>query len=146
MQARPNAPTAAAKGGVGTTRGMNPMFLTIASILISTILGVAGQLMLKQGMGSMGALQLSAQSVPGIVFRIATSPWVVGGLLVYGSGTFFWLMVLNRVPLSFSYPFIALGIVVGMVASWVVLHEQIPSLRWVGLAVICVGVMIVART
>lgn len=122
------------------------MLITIASILISTLLGVAGQLLLKQGMSQMGALAFTPAAIPAIMLKMATSPWVVGGLLVYGSGTFFWLMVLNRVPLSFSYPFVALGIVVGMLAAWGIFHEQIPPARWLGLALVVTGMMVVART
>jgi multidrug transporter EmrE-like cation transporter len=122
------------------------MVLTIASILLATVLGVIGQLMLKQGMASMGVLQFSAGAVPSILLRMATSPWVIGGLLVYGSGTFFWLLVLNRVPLSYSYPFIALGIVVGFLAAWIIFRESIPPSRWLGMAVIVAGLLLVART
>jgi multidrug transporter EmrE-like cation transporter len=122
------------------------MVLTIASILLATVLGVIGQLMLKQGMASMGVLQFSTGAVPSILLRMATSPWVIGGLLVYGSGTFFWLLVLNRVPLSYSYPFIALGIVVGFLAAWIIFRESIPPSRWIGMAVIVAGLLLVART
>lgn len=127
-------------------KGFSPMLITIASILISTLLGVAGQLLLKQGMSQMGALAFTPAAIPAIMLKMATSPWVVGGLLVYGSGTFFWLMVLNRVPLSFSYPFVALGIVVGMLAAWGIFHEQIPPARWLGLALVVTGMVVVART
>lgn len=122
------------------------MLLTLGPLLIATVLGVAGQLILKHGMSQMGALQLDAASVPSILWRMATSPYVIGGLLVYGAGTFFWLIVLNRVPLSFSYPFISLGIVLGLFAAWGIFHESIPPLRWVGMLVVCAGVFLVARS
>jgi multidrug transporter EmrE-like cation transporter len=131
---------------VAAKKATNPMVMTITFILIATILGVVGQLLLKHGMTSMGTLDLVSTGVPTIIARMGTSPWVIGGLAVYCTGTFFWLMVLNRVPLSYSYPFVALGIVVGMLASWGIYHEQIPPMRWVGLAIICSGLLIVART
>lgn len=144
MHMRPTAP--ALDVPASTKARANPMVLTIASILLATVLGVIGQLMLKQGMASMGVLQFSAGAVPSILLRMATSPWVIGGLLVYGSGTFFWLLVLNRVPLSYSYPFIALGIVVGFLAAWIIFRESIPPSRWLGMAVIVAGLLLVART
>src|SRR6185503_10925620 len=94
----------------------------------------------------MGALQLSLPGVPGIVWRMATSPYVIGGLLVYGTGTFFWLIVLNRVPLSYSYPFISLGIVLGLFSAWALFHESIPPMRWVGMLIVVAGCFVVART
>lgn len=140
--ATPNTPTVADN----ERNGASPMLMTLIPLLLATLLGVAGQLLLKQGMSSMGALQLGTDSVFSILFKMATSPWVIGGLLVYASGTFFWLLVLNRAPLSYSYPFVALGIVVGFLAAWVIFREQIPPMRWIGLAVICGGLVLVART
>lgn len=122
------------------------MLMTITFILLSTVLGVAGQLLLKQGMLQMGALQFSVEAVPALLLRMATSPYVIGGLLVYASGTFFWLMVLNRVPLSYSYPFISLGIVLGTLSALLIFHENVPPLRWIGLVVVCIGVIIVGRS
>lgn len=122
------------------------MLMTIGPLLIATILGVAGQLILKHGMSQMGLLQLDAASVPAIMWRMVTSPYVIGGLLVYGLGTFFWLIVLNRVPLSFAYPFISLGIILGLLSAWGIFHENIPPLRWLGMLVVCAGVLLVARS
>jgi drug/metabolite transporter (DMT)-like permease len=122
------------------------MLTTLLPLLLSTVLGVAGQLLLKQGMLQMGALQLSMSAVPALLWRMATSPYVIGGLLIYGTGTFFWLVFISRVPLSYSYPFISLGIVLGLFSAWAIFHESIPSLRWVGMLVICAGVFLVSRT
>jgi multidrug transporter EmrE-like cation transporter len=122
------------------------MLMTLLPLFLATVLGVAGQLLLKQGMSQMGALQLSASAVPSLLWRMATSPFVVGGLLVYGTGTFFWLIFISRVPLSYSYPFVSLGIVLGLFSAWAIFHETIPSMRWVGMLVICAGVVLVARS
>ena len=122
------------------------MISTLAPLLLATLLGVAGQLILKFGMSQMGLLHLDAASVPTIIFKMITSPYVLGGLFVYGIGTFFWLIVLNRVPLSFSYPFISLGIVLGLLSAWGIFHENIPPIRWVGMMIVCVGVFIIARS
>lgn len=122
------------------------MLMTLVPLLLATLLGVAGQLLLKQGMVQMGSLQLSLPAVPAILLRMATSPYVIGGLLVYGTGTFFWLIVLNRVPLSYSYPFISLGIVLGLFSAWALFHESIPPMRWVGMLIVVAGCFVVART
>jgi drug/metabolite transporter (DMT)-like permease len=122
------------------------MFMTIIPILLSTVLGVAGQLLLKQGMTQMGALQLSFAAVPSILWRMATSPYVIGGLMVYVSGTFFWLIVLNRVQLSYAYPFASLSYVLITLSAWILLQEDIRPLRWIGMLVICAGVFLVSRS
>lgn len=122
------------------------MWLTIALLTIPAITGVAGQLMLKIGMSQMGALEISMAAVPAIAWRMATSPWVMGGLVIYVSGIFFWLLALNRVDLSYAYPFASLSYVLIFLSSWLLLGEQITLPRVVGMIVICLGVVLVARS
>ena len=121
------------------------MLTTFVIILIPTIAGVIGQLMLKIGMSNMGALDLSVAGLPNIALKIMTNPTIIIGLAIYMGGVFFWLIGLNKLDLSFLYPFASLSYVLITVAAWAFLHEQIPPLRWVGLLVICIGVALVAR-
>jgi len=119
---------------------------TILLILAATLTGVVGQLTLKYGMSQMGPLSLMPAQVPSIIWRIATNPFVVGGLLIYVSGTLFWLVALSRVDLSYAYPFASLSYVLIFFASWFLLGEHITVLRAVGMLVICSGVLLVARS
>ncbi len=122
------------------------MTSTTIAIVISVMLGVVGQLMLKQGMTVIGPQSLSPDKVPTILWRIATSPWVVLGLLIYVSATFFWLIALSRVELSYAYPFASLSYVVMIGASWRLMGES-PSLpRLGGVALICLGVIVISQT
>jgi multidrug transporter EmrE-like cation transporter len=146
MQADRTAPNIANVSAAAKPQGANKMLMTLLPLFFATILGVAGQLLLKQGMSQMGALQLSASAVPSLLWRMATSPYVIGGLLVYGAGTFFWLIFISRVPLSYSYPFVSLGIVLGLFSAWAIFHESIPPMRWIGMLVICLGVWFVSRS
>jgi drug/metabolite transporter (DMT)-like permease len=135
-----------ARSPLPAMKGTSSMLMTIVPILLSTVLGVAGQFLLKQGMTQMGTLQLSFAAVPSILWRMSTSPYVIGGLMVYVSGTFFWLIVLNRVQLSYAYPFASLSYVLIALTSWILLQEDIRPLRWLGMLVICAGVFLVSRS
>jgi multidrug transporter EmrE-like cation transporter len=119
---------------------------TIVFILIATVLGVTGQLMLKHGMGQMGPLQVSVDTFLPTVWRMMTAPFVVGGLLIYGFGTFFWLVTLSRLDLSYAYPFVSLNIVIIFFFSWLIMREDINPLRAAGMIVICAGILLVARS
>ena len=103
-------------------------------------------MLLKQGMTQMGPLSLTISSTARIVWSIATSPLVIGGLLIYGLGTFFWLITLSRLELSVAYPFVSLNHVVIFLLAWLVLKEQISPLRAVGVVIICAGMLLVARS
>ncbi len=128
------------------TKGANSMLTTLILLIIPAITGVAGQVMLKYGMSQMGALEISMAAVPSILWKMATSIYVVGGLAVYVSGIFFWLLALNRVDLSYAYPFASLSYVLIFLSSWLMLKEDISLMRVLGMVVICVGVFLVARS
>jgi multidrug transporter EmrE-like cation transporter len=122
------------------------MTMVLTCILLSTVLGVAGQILLKHGMTTMGAQSLSPSTILSVALRIGTSPWVILGIAVYVSGTFFWLVALSRVELSFAYPFASLSYVLILAASWMFLGESINPLRLIGVAAICLGVLVVSQS
>jgi drug/metabolite transporter (DMT)-like permease len=122
------------------------MNLAIIYILISVLAGALGQILLKKGMGSMGPLTLSMDQVGGILWRVATNPYVVVGLLIYVCGTLFWLVALSRVDLSYAYPFASLSYVVMLAASWFLFHENITPMRLLGTGVVCLGVFLISRS
>jgi drug/metabolite transporter (DMT)-like permease len=122
------------------------MNLAIVYILISVLAGALGQILLKKGMGTMGPLTLSMDQVGGILWRIATNPYVVIGLLIYVCGTLFWLVALSRVDLSYAYPFASLSYVVMLAASYFLFHENITPMRLLGTGVICLGVILISRS
>lgn len=116
-------------------------------VVASTILGVIGQLALKIGMTKIGAVSLAGgggRSIMSLVWSIGTNLYVVGGLITYGAGVFFWLIALSRASLSYTYPFASLSYVLVVLVSFFVLREKISWLRLAGVLVICLGVMVVA--
>ena len=119
---------------------MQPVVL----ILLSVFLGVVGQLVLKAGVGRLGALALGGTGVHRVAWRVFTNPIIWGGLATYGLGTFFWLIALSRVELGYAYPFLSLSYVLVMVAAWIFFKEQVSLPRLLGVAVICFGVYAVA--
>ncbi len=116
-------------------------------ILIAVICSVAGQVTLKLGMTAVGAIGGEALAQPAqLVLRVATTPLVLVGLGLYALGAVAWMTVLSRVALSFAYPMLALTYAITPAAAWLVLGEALPAARWAGIAVICAGVFLIARS
>ena len=116
-------------------------------ILLAVACSVAGQLTLKTGMTQVGHIGGEALADPlRLVLRVFTSPLVIAGLGLYVVGAMAWLTVLSRVPLSLAYPSLALSYALTPALAWLVLGEQVPSVRWVGISTICIGVLLVARS
>ncbi len=57
-----------------------------------------------------------------------------------------WILGLSRVDVSVAYPLLSMGYVVNALAAWWLFGEVITLQRVVGIAVILIGVVIVARS
>ena len=114
-------------------------------ILLSVASGVTGQTVIKLGVSHPGALDATG-NLFSLIALILRSPLVLLGLLLYGIGALAWIAVLARLDLSLAYPFLALNFVLVTVASRLFLGESVPVLRWLGVLVICSGILLVARS
>jgi len=106
-------------------------------VALSTIFGICGQLLLKRGMGNM-----NTSGGGKILLRIATSPWVIGGLVIYGTGVIFWLLALSHLELSYVYPFASLSYIGIIVGSYFIFKERLNAMRLIGIAIIIAGVLV----
>lgn len=117
----------------------------ISWILIAVGFGAVGQLLMKTGMDA-----ARAASTTGGAFDVLrhgfTQARVLGGFALYGFSSLLWMLVLSRVQLSWAYPMIAVSYVVVVFLSWLLLKEQVNMVRISGLALICAGVVLVARS
>ena len=110
-------------------------------VLFAVALAATGQLMLKHGMQV--ATARAHDSHGSLVVAAATTPWVLLGLVVFAVSAVAWLGALSRVPLNVAYPFNALGYIVILGASVVVLHERANLLTWAGSLLVVAGLVIV---
>jgi drug/metabolite transporter (DMT)-like permease len=129
-----------------TTKGTPTML--IAMILLSVGLAAVAQLALKHGMNQVNdALAPDTFSLNGSSLKVLVrQPFVWAGLFLFGMSALVWLVVLSRASLSFAYPFAALTYVLILIFDQFVLDEQVPPLRWAGVAFIGVGIFLVSRT
>lgn len=114
-------------------------------IALSISTGVAGQTAIKLGVSQPQAAG-NASGIFALVNMILTSPWVLLGLTLYGVGAVAWIAVLARLDLSLAYPLLALNFVLITLSSRLILGETVPTMRWVGMLIICVGIVVVARS
>ena len=118
----------------------------ISLLLITVGLNVAGQFLMKQGMSQIGVIGGPMNVMALSVARAFFNPYVIGGVASYGLSSIFWLILLSRVELSYAYPALALGYVfVTLISAWI-LGEDVSSLRWMAVGVICVGVVLLSRS
>ena len=120
--------------------------LTFSLLMLGVLLNAAAQLLLKAGTTSVGAFAFSMENVGPVGFKLATSPHILGGLGCYVVSVVVWILALSRVPVSVAYPMLSIGYVVNAIAAWYLFGEALTPMRVAGIAIIVLGVFIVARS
>lgn len=111
----------------------------LSMLLVAVALGAVGQILLKVGMDTVS----DSASAVGKLIQAFQCGKVITGFLCYGVSSLLWLLVIQRVDLSYAYPMIALSYVAVVFLSWKFLGEHVPGLRLGGLALIAIGVVLV---
>jgi uncharacterized membrane protein len=123
------------------------MVKTLVLVLIATVLGGAGHVLLAKGMKSIGDLTEAPSSrVGAMVMRTLTSPWVLLGVLFQASFFALYLVLISRADVSQILPLTAIDYIVVVFLAQMLLGEVVTPIRWVGVGFIAVGVTLVSRT
>ena len=124
-----------------------PHLKTYLLIFLMVIFAPLGNVLLGKGMKDMGsAITWQSSQLVQIFVRIISSGTIWLGIA--SMLTFFvaYLLVLSRVDYSYVQPASACSYLVVALLGYLLLHEVVTPLRWMGIAVICFGVLIVGRT
>jgi len=118
-----------------------PNFLLLALIVV---LGTGGELCVSRAMkGVTEPLRLH----PGTIFRMVraavVSPWMWVGLAMMTAAFLSLLGALAIYDVSYVVPVTALSYVVGALGSATFLRESVRVERWLGIAVVAIGVTLV---
>jgi drug/metabolite transporter (DMT)-like permease len=117
----------------------------VGLVLISVLLGVLGQLSLKQGMKSIGNFELK-DFLSSKVIALATEKFVVIGIVLYAIATLLWLVILSKAELSFVYPMLAIGYILIAIFSKIFFNENVTIVRLLGILLISIGVFLLLKS
>jgi len=117
------------------------LYISIMLVAVAT-----GQIVLKIGMSKNGEMPTGLSEGLIFLFKSLLNPLVILSLTLAFIGALAWIAVVSKVKLSFAYPFTSLGYVLVLLLSSLILKEQIPTMRWIGVVVIGIGVFIVSRS
>jgi drug/metabolite transporter (DMT)-like permease len=117
---------------------------TLLILALYLVLLVMGQLLWKHALVKMPGV--FSEPAAQMFSTLGASVHLWCGLFLYALATGLWLYLLSKHDLSFIYPFTSLSFVLGVAAAAAVLGESVSLQRWIGVAIICLGVYVVSRS
>ena len=119
---------------------------TFVMILAMVVCANAGDLMLKRGMMQIGAVQLSSAGLAHAFVLTVTTGTIWLGILFLIGFTASYMMLMSWADYSYVMPAGAFGYALLTLLAVVFLHESVSPRRWIGVALICAGVLLVGLT
>ena len=119
---------------------------TLVMILAMVVCANVGDLMLKHGMTQIGAVQISPTGLAHAFRLTVTSASIWIGILFLAGFMLSYITVLSWADYSYVMPAGAFGYALLTLLAVVFLHERVSSVRWIGVILICVGVLLVGQT
>ena len=115
-------------------------------VLTMVICANAGDLLLKRGMAQIGAVELTLHGIAQ-AFRLTVTSATIWLAIFFLIGFMVsYMTVLSWADYSYVMPAGAFGYAVLTFLAVIFLHESVSPRRWVGVALICVGVLLVGQT
>lgn len=115
-------------------------------VLAMVVCGTIGDLMLKRGMTQIGAVELTPEGIASAFHASLTSMTIWTAIFFLVGFMISNMTVLSWADYSFVMPASAVGYAVVTFVGATVLRETVTPRRWFGVAIICLGVILVGQT
>ncbi|GAW29471.1 EamA family transporter [Carboxydocella sp. ULO1] len=111
------------------------IFLTI----LNSMFMVIGQIMWK-----LGVIGKEINSVSQLL-KLFLNPFIILGIAIYVFATGLWLYILNKGELSYVYPLQSISYIFALMAGLTIFKENLTASKLIGVCLICLGVVMLAR-
>lgn len=116
-------------------------------LMIITLAGtVAGQLLLKKGLGSVGEFHTIRSEIGPFFIRAFTNPLVLVSIFLVLVASVTWILAVSRAELSHIYPLMGLAYILVALFSVAFFKENVSYWGWMGIALVSAGVVLVLRS
>jgi uncharacterized membrane protein len=119
---------------------------TLVMILAMVVCANVGDLLLKRGMTQIGAVEISPAGLWRALLLTITSETIWIGIFFLMGFMLSYMTVLSWADYSYVMPAGAFGYALLTLLAVVFLHETVSPRRWMGVILICVGVLLVGQT
>ena len=105
-----------------------------------------GQILVRRGMLQVGSLENYAPwSLVTYFWHALCNPYVVGGTVLNAVFYFLFLATLSWTGVTVALPMTAIEYGFAALMAVTILKESVPPVRWLGIALVMMGVVLIAR-
>jgi multidrug transporter EmrE-like cation transporter len=120
--------------------------ITYLLAVTSVTLNAFAQIALRKTMQSIGAMPQGIYDCLHFGGQLLINVWFLTGMSLYAVSIGLWMAVLGKVEVSLAYPLLSIGYIITAFIGYFFLHENVNLMRIIGLATICVGIVIISRS
>lgn len=125
----------------------NLTFKIIAFIMLTDLLESIYEFFFKKGMLVVGQFNFSDLSATGkFLTNVISNGWIWMGLATIILETFLWFTILSKIDLSIAFSVGSSSYIFVLLFSAFLLHEQVSLNRWMGTALIILGIFLIAKS
>ena len=122
------------------------MLRVIIAMTIAAASAAFGQILVRRGMQEVGSLEVYApMELIAYFWHALCNPYVIGGTILNALFYFLFLAALSWTEVTIALPMTAIEYGFAGVLAVLILKEKVPASRWTGIALVVIGVILIAR-
>jgi drug/metabolite transporter (DMT)-like permease len=122
------------------------MLRVIITMTIAAGSAAYGQILVRRGMLQVGSLENYAPwPVITYFWHALCNPYVIGGTILNAVFYFLFLAALSWTGVTVVLPMTAIEYGFAAILAVTILKENVPPIRWTGIALVVIGVVLIAR-
>ncbi len=122
------------------------MLRVVIAMSIAAASAAYGQILVRRGMLQVGSLENYAPGpLLAYFWHALCNPYVIGGTILNAIFYFLFLAVLSWTHVTVALPMTAIEYGFAALLAVIILKEAVPPVRWAGIALVIVGVILIAR-
>jgi drug/metabolite transporter (DMT)-like permease len=123
------------------------MLRVILAMTVATGAAAYGQILVRRGMLQVGSLENYAPW-PLITYfwHALCNPNVIGGTILNAVFYFLFLAALSWTGVTVALPMTAIEYGFAAILAIAILKESVPPMRWAGIVLVAIGVVLIARS
>jgi drug/metabolite transporter (DMT)-like permease len=122
------------------------MLRVIIAMTVATASAAYGQILVRRGMLQVGSLENYAPlALISYFWHALCNPYVIGGTILNAIFYFLFLAALSWTKVTVVLPMTAIEYGFAAILAVAILKETVPPVRWAGIVLVIVGVILIAR-